>query len=157
MCSCKYNFVGSKCSIDLRACSYFPCLNSGHCIQSDNMSNYTCNCTEYYTGKRCDNKIDLCQNEKCSSNGYCKDVSNMPECQCFSLYSGKKCEIESSILTVIKITQTVSIIIVIVSFATITLIILFLDAKLCKKSLQNTDKPKTKKIKASKPFKKNQY
>ncbi len=132
MCFCNQYFKGNKCDIDIRPCSNNPCMNSGYCINDINMiDQYTCNCTQYYNGSRCENKIDLCQNETCSSNGYCYEVKNEAKCKCFNLYSGDKCEIKSSILKVIRITQTVSVIIVICSFFIIAMTILFLDTKWC--------------------------
>ena len=143
MCGCNVGYAGSKCEIDLRPCSYFPCLNSGKCIESINSTfNFTCNCTEYFRGKRCETKIDPCQNETCSSNGYCIDANNTAVCKCFYLYSGLKCETKSVKLTFVKKTQTVSILIVICSGVIVAFVTVVLDLKCC-----GSKKRKTKKLK----------
>ena len=145
MCYCDQYFAGVKCDIDLRPCALNPCLNEGQCNNINETKGYTCNCTQYYIGVRCENKIDACQNVTCSSSGYCKDVNNKPECECFLYYSGESCEIKSSKLTVIKITQQVAVIIVICSFATVALTILFLDIDCCRQ-VRNTKMQRINKI-----------
>jgi len=129
MCECNAGFAGSKCDINLNICSYFPCLNSGQCIELSTPSSYMCNCTKYYTGDRCENKIDLCQNVSCSSNGMCVDVNDTAVCKCFNLYSGENCEIKSIKLAIVKMAQTLSVIIVILSFVTVALFTFVLDLK----------------------------
>jgi hypothetical protein len=47
-------------------------------------------------GPKCEYKIDVCENETCSNNGYCRDVNHLPVCECFYMYSGNRCEIESA-------------------------------------------------------------
>lgn len=62
-------------------------------IASDNFDFY-CECPDNYHGKRCEFEVDVCQNETCSNHGICKKRLNLPECDCFYLYSGKNCETE---------------------------------------------------------------
>jgi hypothetical protein len=139
MCECNAGFAGSKCDINLKICSYFPCLNSGQCIELSTSSSYMCNCTKYYTGERCENKKDLCQNVSCSSNGVCVDVNDTAVCKCFNLYSGENCEIKSIKLSIVKMAQTISVVIVILSFVLVALVVFILDLK-CGKEKKNTKK-----------------
>jgi len=145
---CYQHFAGYKCDIDLRPCSYKPCMNAGECLDTDltnteSKSGFKCNCTKHYVGSRCETKIDVCQNELCSSNGYCVDVEHLPMCKCYKFYSGEKCEIKSAEMAVIKITRTLSLIVAICSFFLVILIVIFLDLNLCKnkKTTKKKEKP----------------
>ena len=112
-CSCFNFFDGAKCQIDTRPCSSCPCLNNGFCVDRTNSnsfnlslnfnsSNFYCKCPEFYSGSYCESKIDLCQNETCSSNGKCVEAINRTMCECFNLYEGEKCDLQSSELRTIQ-------------------------------------------------------
>ena len=136
-CECNEYFVGASCSIDTRPCSSFPCMNNGKCLQTTETNvTYTCQCddTRVYTGQRCEIKVNVCLNETCSTNGVCKDIQNEPKCQCFAQYSGDKCQTKSTLLNAIRITKTLSLTTAIAAFASLALIVVFLDAKLCAKA-----------------------
>ena len=124
LCECKENFIGQACQKDLRPCSYSPCLNDGICKSNDttsvNNQSYVCDCPELYYGKNCEKKIDVCENVTCSENGNCMDVNSVAKCNCFTMYSGDNCEIESQEKeTVQKVTKTTSII------AIVTLVVFY--------------------------------
>jgi hypothetical protein len=111
LCTCySVYMIGNACQIDTRACSSSPCLHNGTCIEYSNMTQiegsnsslYYCLCDELHKGTNCELKVNVCQNETCSNNGYCYDSDNEPKCECFSMYSGDKCETESSELKVVK-------------------------------------------------------
>jgi WD40 repeat protein len=146
-CECDLYFDGAKCEIDLRPCSYFPCLNSIKCEnilisiinnqqqqqqqQNNKEIDFKCQCkSKLFYGKRCENKINLCKNETCSGNGLCKlinenELNETTKCECFGKgwYEGEKCEITSLkqtiIKAVIKTTVYVAIGVVIIFFALI--------------------------------------
>jgi len=127
VCNCQPDFAGSSCNIDKRICSSQPCLNNGTCedIIDDQTYSHNCTCAPLYYGTYCQFKEDVCKNEKCSSNGLCVDVQNVPTCKCFHLYSGLKCEIESSRVKTIKSiisTSSILAIVILVSFYLIFLI-----------------------------------
>lgn len=111
LCTCySVYMVGNACQIDTRACSSNPCLYNGTCVEYSNMTQidgsnsslYYCLCDELHKGSNCELKVNVCQNETCSNNGYCYDSNNEAKCECFSMYSGDKCETESSELKVVK-------------------------------------------------------
>ena len=66
-CQCESTFfIGSKCDVDLRTCSYSPCLNSIKCenIYPESNNNqkdvidFKCHCkSDKYYGKRCESKV----------------------------------------------------------------------------------------------------
>jgi hypothetical protein len=101
LCECDDHFHGPMCSIDLRPCSsQIECSNNRTCehnfqsgllLVSNIPISFTCKCDFLHTGQFCESKINLCANETCSSNGYC----NNAVCECFYLFDGDECEIES--------------------------------------------------------------
>ena len=144
-CACEPHFDGHSCSQDTRPCSSSPCMHMGQCLDyPSNGEDYLCLCEGgvggLYSGSRCEIKRDVCYNETCSANGVCKEVAGKPECQCFAQFSGKTCLIRSTLLDVIRITKTLSLSVAIAAFASVALVVLFLDAKFCK----NRQKAKNK-------------
>ena len=128
---CQQNFTGSSCNIDKRVCSSQPCLNNGTCedIFDEQTYSHNCTCQPFYFGSFCQFKEDVCKDEKCSSNGICVDIQNEPTCKCFQMYSGSKCEIESTKVKLIKSvisTSSLLAIIILISFY-----VLFLISDLC--------------------------
>ena len=132
-CSCSSIYLsGYACQIDTRPCSSNPCLNNATCVDYSNSANYNmssllstnsssfyCLCNQYHKGYFCELEIDVCQNETCSSNGNCFASNHMPKCKCFNMYSGDKCEFESSDL------KTVKAMISFTTFLAIIIIVLF--------------------------------
>jgi hypothetical protein len=102
-------------------------LNNGTCVENMASLNFTCECGENFEGVYCETKHDACKNETCSSNGVCYDENSQVKCKCFSLYSGEKCEIESSERKQIKTIISSSSILAIILLALFYLIIIFLD------------------------------
>ena len=135
-CLCNQGFTGSKCDISLKPCSFHPCMNSGQCIEGNNLNDYICNCSSFFTGLKCEIKLDICLNETCSYNGYCIDVAHEPKCKCYNLYSGDKCQIKSSELNIIKITKTISLAVAIGSFSLVALVVFILDLNCCKEKMK---------------------
>ena len=139
ICSCFSNYMsGYACQIDTRPCSSNPCLNNATCVDYSNSGNnsmaallgtnsssFYCSCGKYYKGTYCESKIDLCQNETCSNNGNCFEFNNMPKCKCFSMYSGDKCETQSSELknvkTIISYTTILAIITIVLFYSSFIL------------------------------------
>jgi hypothetical protein len=132
-CACDMYYSHKSCSTDLRQCSTNPCLNNSTCVDFSNTIDYNmtsivspnststfyCLCNKYYQGTFCETKIDVCKNQTCSNHGNCVDKNNQPFCECFSLYLGENCNIESSGLIVIQSVISVSSIIaliVVISF-----------------------------------------
>ena len=112
-CNCNQYYAGQMCQINIRPCSYFPCLNSGTCIQNLENMTYTCNCSQHYYGSNCQSKNNVCANETCSNHGICKDINSVPTCKCFYLYNGTHCELESAELATRKTVISVATIIAI--------------------------------------------
>ena len=140
-CLCAGYYTGQACQFDSRPCSSNPCLNNATCIDytnsvsynmtsiisSSNSSEFYCSCSQYYTGTYCETKIDICQNETCSGNGNCIDKKSIPICECFALYQGDKCEIQSSELKAIKTIVTFTSIIAIITVVSFYCCIVLLD------------------------------
>jgi WD40 repeat protein len=167
ICECDPYFDGSKCDVDLRPCSYSPCLNSIKCenkFPTINQTEFDFNCeckSKLFYGKRCENKINLCKNETCSKNGICKiinenELNEKTKCECFGngFFEGEKCEIntlkQTIIRTTTKLTTYIAISIVILFFLFIFLMDLH---KFCsnKRSYAGSRKSKPKKINIQKP------
>ena len=128
LCSCNQYFIGSKCNIDTRPCSYGPCLNNATCVNTNSTkAGYVCECGEFYEGYNCETQIDLCQNETCSSNGKCSVVENKPKCQCFQYYSGDRCQIQDQTLTTIKAAISTTSILAIILIISFYLLLFFSD------------------------------
>ena len=133
-CKCDSHFSGVKCDIDLRPCALHPCMNSAKCIDTltaTNGTRFTCACTENYYGHFCEQKIDICKNESCSMNGYCTDKNNVPTCECYSLYSGMKCETKSDKLVVITASKKICSIAAIISICLVGVTVIILDLDCC--------------------------
>ncbi|CAF1138329.1 unnamed protein product, partial [Brachionus calyciflorus] len=81
LCICQENYYGSSCKLNIKPCSSNPCLNNGICpdVLTNNIFKHECQClNEFYSGRNCEFRKD-----------------------CFSMYSGDKCEMESSDLKAI--------------------------------------------------------
>jgi hypothetical protein len=175
-CECDLYFDGAKCEIDLRPCSYFPCLNSIKCEnilislinnqqqqqqQNNKEIDFKCQCkSKLFYGKRCENKINLCKNETCSGNGLCKlinenELNETTKCECFGKgwYEGEKCEIttlkQKIIKVSIKTTVYVAVGVVIIFFALI--ISMDLHKFMTKKRTIRKNKPKPRTNNTQKP------
>jgi hypothetical protein len=133
-CMCFPNYNGISCSTDIRPCSYRPCLNNGACNDitnpNTNTTTFNCSCSNMYYGDLCQYEVDLCTNRTCSNNGMCTVNSTMKNetyCDCFSLYSGADCEIESEALKTIKAIITTASIIAITTLISFYALILLMD------------------------------
>lgn len=152
ICSCFGTYVGSSCQVDLDPCSTSPCLNNGECVKTYNSSTksyeFTCNCDKFHYGTRCENRVDLCMNNtSCSPHGRCvMNASFVPVCQCFQMYSGDECKIEShslkSIKRIISTTSMLAIITIVLAYSLVLLSDLHTVVTNPQKLLQrNTQKP----------------
>ena len=174
-CMCDANFYGQACEYNMLACSSYPCLNQGTCIdmtimQSNDTNTNTntstslelshifkCECRNTTFGDYCEKSIDLCLNYSCSSpHGHClmmqqqnMNMNMAPVCKCNIDYSGEHCETEKSYHKVIVIVKTASWIIVAFSFGIlITLVLLndfFFNLFVCKTTKKKKNKMKKKK------------
>ena len=108
ICECQDDYIGASCQINIRPCTYFPCLNDGICneYEIDNHFYFNCTCPQKFSGDRCELfSIDkLCENVTCSSKGVCEinQTSLETRCKCFSYYEGENCEIETQAIVIIK-------------------------------------------------------
>jgi subtilisin-like proprotein convertase family protein len=107
VCKCTQDYAGSLCNIDKRKCSSNPCLHNSACtdfIDPQGAYSFNCSCSQFHYGIYCENQLDVCANETCSNNGVCKNKNMTAVCECFQLYFGEKCEIESNKAKLIKTT-----------------------------------------------------
>jgi hypothetical protein len=93
--------------------------------------------------------VDVCANETCSNNGVCKNKNYNPLCECFQMYSGEKCELESTkmkaIKATIKFTSILAILILIAFYLLFVLVDIWnLYESRKKDSLKKVQKPKNK-------------
>ena len=134
-CNCIEHFTGARCEFDKRICSFRPCINEGQChdVIRNGTYDFVCKCSPFFYGTYCQFEVNICQEEKCSSNGICKDKERKPICECFKMYSGEHCEIESSELktmkTAISFTSVLSIIILVLFY--LMFILIDLSDKFC--------------------------
>jgi hypothetical protein len=128
-CECFEHFNGSACEYDLRHCSSQPCMNNGVCEDIIENTTYTfnCSCSDQFFGAFCHLKIDVCENEKCSGNGNCHEIDGKPTCNCFKMYSGVHCEIESTEIKAIKKLSSLTSIIAVSILGLLYLIFLLID------------------------------
>ena len=149
VCKCDANHEGRSCQIDKRPCGSYPCLNNGVCSEINNETAFECNCVSSFYGDFCEKQIDLCANSSCiSSQGYCVLNGSSTGCKCFLYYSGEKCEIISTSLSVQKAIITLATIlafIILVSFIFTVLIMDYTKYFLMKSSIKKPIKYKIEK------------
>jgi hypothetical protein len=125
-CECNQNFMGKSCQTDKRpGFQSNKCLNNATCL-SLNTTSFECKCPSngLYYGEYCKNKINSCENVTCSNHGFCFLNQTQTKCECFTGYSGDKCDFESCLVKVIRYVQWTSTIICIICLITIwTLIV----------------------------------
>ena len=145
ICLCDSSYLtGSACEIDTRPCSSNLCLNNGTCVDYSNANRFNmsstignnstafyCLCDEYHEGLNCEIKKNICQNETCSSNGNCVDLENKAKCECFRMYSGDRCEIQSVEMQTLKVIITTASIIAFISLILLFCLMFSLDITKC--------------------------
>lgn len=127
VCICYTNYTGSSCQLYSDPCAYYPCLNNGECTSDNDQTSFTCNCTYPYSGTWCQIKEDVCINVSCSNNGVCKKTADEAICSCYYLYSGSKCENESSRKQIIVVVASVSSTIAIITIIMLYMIMVSID------------------------------
>lgn len=157
VCECLANYAGHTCAQDIRPCSHSPCLNNATCLPTNNSSinpnitnsAYECMCAKNFYGTNCEYKINICENERCSGNGICVDENDVAVCNCFWLYSGDKCEIESQTQKKIKQTAITTSIIAIVILVLFYVLVILSDVLnfFCKKSTRRAQLSKQQTVK----------
>ena len=96
-------------------------------VSPNSTSAFYCLCNQYYQGTYCETKIDVCKNQTCSNHGNCVDKNNVPKCECFSLYQGDNCEIQSSELKTIQTIVSIASIIAIITVISFYSCVVFMD------------------------------
>lgn len=110
VCNCFEFYSGNSCDKDLRACSSFPCLKNGTCINkiNDTVYDFKCECKYPFYSKYCELKINLCQNITCSKQGWCNVNGTTTQCKCFTGFSGENCDVMNQELKAIKAVSNVA-------------------------------------------------
>jgi hypothetical protein len=128
-CECNANFQGKSCQTDKRPCSQSNiCLNNGTCVNSANLTSFLCKCNGPFYGQYCENMINLCENVTCSSHGYCTQRQNeIMGCKCFQGYEGDECDVELSVVKIVKNVQWTTTIICIICVALFWVIVVGSD------------------------------
>ena len=128
-CDCNEHFDGSACEEDMRICASSPCVNNATCVDviSNTTYDFECQCAPFYVGLYCENEIDVCANETCSLNGRCSNVNKQPVCECFELYSGEHCQIESNTIKAIKTARFTTSLLAILILVSFYLLFILLD------------------------------
>jgi len=123
--------MGKSCQTDERPCSQSnKCLNNGTCINSLDLISITCQCTKNgpYYGRYCEDVKNLCENVTCSSHGYCTQSQSEIKCKCFNGFEGEHCEIESTLVKLVKNIQWTTTIICIVCILIFWIFVISNDA-----------------------------
>uniref|UniRef100_A0A1A8LWM7 Delta-like protein n=2 Tax=Nothobranchius pienaari TaxID=704102 RepID=A0A1A8LWM7_9TELE len=91
-CACLPGFSGVNCDSEVRECDSEPCLNGGHCLDSE--SGYTCVCPKGFEGPLCEHKVLTCVDRPCFHGGTCTERDNglSYTCECPAGYTGLNCE-----------------------------------------------------------------
>uniref|UniRef100_A0A1A8IJ05 Delta-like protein n=2 Tax=Nothobranchius kuhntae TaxID=321403 RepID=A0A1A8IJ05_NOTKU len=91
-CACLPGFSGVNCDSEVRECDSEPCLNGGHCLDSEN--GYTCVCPKGFEGPLCEHKVLTCVDRPCFHGGTCTERDNglSYTCECPAGYTGLNCE-----------------------------------------------------------------
>ena len=103
-CSCKVDFSGAYCELDISSCHSFSiCLYGGICNSTVNQT--TCKCPAGKLGGHCQDEVDICKNITCQNHGQCVSKYGNWSCLCINtdLYSGTYCQIKSSSLRIKEI------------------------------------------------------
>jgi subtilisin-like proprotein convertase family protein len=130
VCECDQHYTGAACNVDKRKCSSNPCLYNATCtdiIDSQGLYSFNCLCAENYYGTYCEKRVDVCANETCSNNGVCKNKEFVATCECFKMYSGEKCQTESSQMKAIKTTTKFTSILAILILVGFYLLFILID------------------------------
>lgn len=155
-CECDSNYAGKSCQSSAKMCNYVRCLNNATCV--DKLDGFSCKCpSDIFYGTYCENEIDLCANETCSANGYCSVVKHEAKCECFTLYSGDHCEIETVKRKFIKAVVSIASVIAIICVITFYLIVITSDVlkfTVCREPTVSVRK-RNKKLKRTKDKSKN--
>ena len=133
---CKCNepeyIKGISCQTDLRACSSYPCLNNGTCVNLtiNRTETFACECASQFFGHYCERHVDWCQNRTCSLHGYCHVGSsrNNSKCKCFTGFSGDDCELVDTFSAIIRNSvQYTSLLICVISMFTLAWLVVSND------------------------------
>jgi hypothetical protein len=141
-CICDEDFyAGKSCQIDLRPCSQSSqCLNNGTCINT-HLNNtckwivpvefsFECICGSNFYGKYCELRKEYSSKEMCSSHGRVSsldDSNGKYKCKCHVDYSGEKCEIEDTMIKIVKYAKISSLTLFLITIGTFALLIVAND------------------------------
>ncbi|CAK1602016.1 unnamed protein product [Parnassius mnemosyne] len=85
LCTCGRGYAGNTCQLKVNLCSPNPCMDNRYCVDRGNT--YTCECIDCNTPSR-----SPCDNNPCAHGGTCWSSPNSFYCSCRPGYTGKLCE-----------------------------------------------------------------
>ncbi|CAH2050388.1 unnamed protein product, partial [Iphiclides podalirius] len=85
LCTCGRGYAGNTCQLKVNLCSPNPCSENHYC--TDRGNTYTCECVDCNKPTR-----SPCDNNPCAHGGTCWSSSNSFYCSCRAGYTGKLCE-----------------------------------------------------------------
>ncbi|XP_062417297.1 protocadherin Fat 3a [Pungitius pungitius] len=132
-CSCKPQYTGGRCEMEITACIPNPCQNSGACRPIGNA--FLCSCRRGFKGLICEEDVNECDqgnsDGECDNSGVCVNTYGSFYCNCTAGFVGQRCGLRPVVVPDMQAGHTVVgkeelIGIAVVLLVIITLIILFI-------------------------------
>ncbi|XP_026048442.1 protocadherin Fat 3a isoform X5 [Astatotilapia calliptera] len=132
-CSCKPQYTGGHCEMEITACVPNPCHNGGVCKPIGNA--FLCSCRRGFRGLTCEEDVNECDRRnpegECENGGTCINTHGSFYCNCTAGFVGQRCGLRPVVVPDMQAGHAVVgreelIGIAVVLFVIITLIILFI-------------------------------
>ncbi|KAM8902414.1 protocadherin Fat 3-like isoform 10-T12 [Spinachia spinachia] len=132
-CSCKPQYTGGHCEMEITACIPNPCQNGGACRPIGNA--FLCNCRRGFKGLICEEDVNECAQGNpdgdCDNSGVCVNTYGSFYCNCTAGFVGQRCGLRPVVVPDMQAGHTVVgkeelIGIAVVLLVIVTLIIVFI-------------------------------
>ncbi|XP_040049953.2 protocadherin Fat 3 isoform X3 [Gasterosteus aculeatus] len=132
-CTCKPQYTGGRCEMEITACIPNPCQNGGACRPIGNA--FLCSCRRGFKGLICEEDVNECDqgnpDGECDNSGVCVNTYGSFYCNCTAGFVGQRCGLRPVVVPDMQAGHTVVgkeelIGIAVVLLVIITLILLFI-------------------------------